>query len=229
MAKIRFDVHPSVEMMRSWLEELPERTGRSLEAWIRVIAASGCTNEKAARGWLKAEHALGANTAWWLAERAFAKDLSLMDDDPERYLALAPRYVDEQFAGKKSGLRPIFDSAVRLARGLGKDVKVCPCKTIVPFYRSHVFAQVRAATNARVDLGLCLTAMVKAGKKLPPRLLDTGGFAKKDRITHRIALEREEDLDEFVVKWLRTAYELDGTPETKGARRSRAKGTAAGS
>ncbi len=209
MAKIRYDVHPSVEMMQTWLEELPRRTGRSLDTWMGVIRRSGSKDEKAARAWLKDEHALGANTVWWLAERAFAKDLSLMDDDPERYLALAPKYVEGQYAAKKSALRPIFESAVKLARGLGRDVKVCPCKTIVPFYREHVFAQVKASTNSRVDLGLCLTAMVKAGKKLPSRLIDTGGFKKKDRITHRVELGSVEDLDEFAEKWLKTAYELD--------------------
>ncbi len=206
----KYDVHPGVENVRSWIAALPEKTGRSLDGWMAFIGKSGQRDEKAARAWLKAEHELGANTAWWLCQRAFAKDLSLMDDDPERYLALAPRYVAGQYAGKKAHLLPIYTALCVLARKVGRDVKICPCKTMVPFYRGHVFATVTAATNSRVDLGLCLTALMKLGQRVPERLVDTGGFKKKDRITHRIALASTAAIDEFVGKWLAKAYELDG-------------------
>jgi hypothetical protein len=39
--------------------------------------------------------------------------------------------------------------------------------------------------------------------------VDTGGLAKKDRITHRIELQSPAEIDREVGKWLRTAYELD--------------------
>jgi hypothetical protein len=39
--------------------------------------------------------------------------------------------------------------------------------------------------------------------------MDTGGFEKKDRITHRIAVSSLSDLDAEVKKWLRYAYDLD--------------------
>jgi hypothetical protein len=34
--------------------------------------------------------------------------------------------------------------------------------------------------------------------KTPKRLIDTGGLAKKDRITHRIPLESVEEIDQEV-------------------------------
>jgi len=40
--------------------------------------------------------------------------------------------------------------------------------------------------------------------------VDTGGLAKKDRITHRIELQSTAQIDQEVVKWLETAYELEG-------------------
>jgi hypothetical protein len=40
-------------------------------------------------------------------------------------------------------------------------------------------------------------------------VIDTGGLAKKDRITHRIEIRAISEIDEDVQKWLRTAYELD--------------------
>jgi hypothetical protein len=39
--------------------------------------------------------------------------------------------------------------------------------------------------------------------------VDTGGLAKKDRITHRIGLETEKDIDPDVEKRLKIAYDLD--------------------
>jgi hypothetical protein len=45
---------------------------------------------------------------------------------------------------------------------------------------------------------------------LPKRLIDTGGLAKKDRITHRIELKSADDIDDEVKKRMKTAYDLDG-------------------
>ncbi len=82
--------------------------------------------------------------------------------------------------------------------------KVCPCKTPVPLYRKHVFAEIKPTTQTRIDLGLALGKM-----KIPKRLIDTGGFAKKDRITHRIPITRLAEIDDEVKHWLKTAYDLD--------------------
>ena len=104
----------------------------------------------------------------------------------------------------RSGLRPIYDQMLELAFELGKDVRVSPCKTMVPFYRKHVFAQVKPATNTRVDLGFAFKDMKPAGK-----LLSTGGFEKGDRISHRIPVGSVEEIDKEVRKWLKQAYEMD--------------------
>lgn len=204
-----YSVHPGVLQMQEWILGLEEKTGRSLDGWVRLIRKQRHADERSARAWLKQEHGVGANTAWWLVERAFAKDLSLMDDDPDRYLSLAPKYVDGMYAGKKEALRPLHDRLIAVARTLGEDVKVCPCKTIVPLYRRHVFAQLKPSTNTRLDLGLCLTPLMKEGKSVPARLIDTGGFKKKDRITHRVPIGSAADIDGFVERWLGKAYELD--------------------
>ena len=73
-------------------------------------------------------------------------------------------------------------------------------------FRSHVFAQIKPTTNSRIDLGF---ALAKYKGKLPKRLIDTGGLAKKDRITHRIEIADAAQVDDDVRKWIKTAYELD--------------------
>jgi hypothetical protein len=208
MAKSAYDVHPSVRMVQDWIESLKGRTGRTLEQWVALTKEQGPAEEAKRREWLKKEHGFGTNNAWWIAERCRDEAQDWMTEgNPESYLKAAAVYVEEQYAGKKEGLRPIFERLLKLGRGLGKDVRVCPCKTIVPLYRNHVFAQVKPATNTRVDLGL---ALAKFAGKIPARLIDTGGKEKKDRITHRIPLGNAEEIDAGVERWLKVAYDLDG-------------------
>jgi hypothetical protein len=200
--KSLYSVHPGVAMVQNWIARLKEKTGRNLEEWIDLIHKSGPATEKECRVWLKKEHDLGTHSAWWLAERAAGKGSE--DGDPETYLKAAEKYVEAQYAGGKAHLRPIYDRLLQVAFQLGDDVRACPCQTIVPLYRRHVFAQIKPTTQSRVDLGLALDKT-----KTPKRLIDTGGLAKKDRITHRIPLESVEEIDKEVERWLRTAYDLD--------------------
>lgn len=197
-----YSVHPGVVMVQKWVQSLPDKTGRSLDEWIALVKKSGPKTEKDRREWLKTQHQLPTNTAWWIAERADGKGWE--EDTPEAYLETAEQYVEEMFAGPKAGLRPIYDQLLKLGFQLGKDVKVSPGKTIVPFYRNHVFAQIKPSTRTRIDFGYALGAMKASG-----RLIDTGGFAKKDRITHRIEITSLDQIDDEVKKWLKMAYELD--------------------
>ena len=197
-----YSLHPGVLMVQKWVEELPQKTGKSLDQWIKLIKKSGPPTAKERREWLKVEHGLGMNSAGWLAERAEGKGAE--DADPDAYLKAAAGYVEEMLSGSKSGLRPVYDKLLELGLKMGKDVKACPCKTIVPLYRNHVFAQIKPATRTRIDFGFALKDLKATG-----RLIDTGGFAKKDRITHRIPIGSLVDIDGEVKHWLKYAYDLD--------------------
>jgi hypothetical protein len=197
-----YSVHPGVAMVMKWVAELKDKTGRNLEEWCGLIRKEGPPTVAERRTWLKDKFKLGTNTAWWLAERADGQPT--WDESPEAYLAIAPKYVDDMFSGPKAALRPTYEELLKLGRALGDDVKFCPCQTIVPFYRNHVFAQAKPATLKRIDFGLALGDTKPTGK-----LIDTGGFTKKDRITHRFALESVKDIDAEVKKWLKTAYDRD--------------------
>jgi len=197
-----YGVHPGVAMVQKAINDLPAKTGRSLDQWLSFIKKSGPKTEKERREWLKKEHGLGTNYAWWLAERAEGKGGE--DGDPKAYLRAAEGYVEKMFAGPRESLRPIYNALLQLGLKLGKDVKACPCQTIVPLYREHVFAQLKPTTQTRIDLGLALGSMKGGG-----RLIDTGGFAKKDRITHRIPITSIAEIDDEVKHWLRVAYEMD--------------------
>jgi hypothetical protein len=188
-------------MVQKWVVGLREKTGRSLDDWMNFIQTAGPPDEKARRAWLKEKHGLGTNSAWWLAERSVGK--GVWDDTPEDYLKTAERNVEAMFA-KKEALRPLYAELLKFALSLGADVKACPCQTIVPLYRRHVFAQLKPTTRTRLDVHLALR-----DTPAPPRLINTGGFAKKDRLTHRIPISHPSDIDDEVRHWLRFAYEFN--------------------
>ena len=197
-----YSVHPGVVMTQRWIAELKEKTGRSLDEWLKFIRKNGPKTEKERREWLKTEHGLGTTSALWLAERAEGKGEEA--GDPDAYLKAAEQYVENMFSGSKEALRPLYNELLKLGLSVGKDAKACPCQTIVPLYRNHVFAQIKPTTRTRIDMGFALGDMKPTG-----RLIDTGGFAKKDRITHRIPITSIEDIDNEVKHWMRVAYDRD--------------------
>ena len=197
-----YSVHPGVLMTQKWVTELKQKTGRTLEEWLAHIKKAGPKEETERRAWLKEKHGLGTNTASWLAERAEGKGEEA--SDPDRYLEAAERDVEKMFSGGKAKLRPLYDALLKLGLKTGKEAKACPCQTIVPLYRNHVFAQIKPTTQTRIDMGFALGDMKPTG-----RLIDTGGYAKKDRITHRIPITSREDIDDEVKHWLQVAYDRD--------------------
>ncbi|HJT67685.1 MAG TPA: DUF5655 domain-containing protein [Pyrinomonadaceae bacterium] len=200
--KTVYSVHPGVLMTQKWVAELKQKTGRSLEEWLKLIKKEGPAEEKERRNWLREKHGLNPMIATWLAERSFGKGAEMAD--PDLYLESAERDVEKMFAGGKAHLRPVYDALLKVGLKTGKEAKACPCTTIVPLYRNHVFAQIKPATQTRIDMGFALGDLKPTG-----RLIDTGGFAKKDRITHRIPITSLDEIDDEVKHWLKVAYDRD--------------------
>ena len=193
-----YTTHPGFAMESATIANLKKTTGKILEQWIEIVKESGPATLKERAAWLKAQHGIGTSTATWIAERAEGKD-RIREYDPETL-------VETMFAGPKRGLRPIYDELLRLGFKLGRDVKASPCKTMVPLYRRHVFAHIKPTTRTRIDLGLALGSTKATGP-----LIDTGGLAKGDRVTHRVPIESVAQIDREVKHWLKTAYEMDAT------------------
>ena len=69
-------------------------------------------------------------------------------------------------------------------------------------YQSYLAANIEVNRGGAIGFALGDT-------KATGRLIDTGGFAKKDRITHRLPIADLADIDDEVKRWLRAAYDLD--------------------
>ena len=113
-----YSVHPSVGMVEKWKNEWLQKTGRSLEEWIAFVRKSGPSMEKERREWLKKEHGLGTNSAWWIAERAEGKGME--EDSAEAYLEAAEKWVEAKFYGPRPALRPVYNQLLKVALSVNK-------------------------------------------------------------------------------------------------------------
>lgn len=197
-----FSVHPAVAYQQAIIANLEAKTGRDLDGWLAMASQQKHKDKKALLAWLKAQ-GLGGTQAAIVMERMGTERHAFSEDTPEGYLKAAGAYVEAMFSGKGAALRPIFEALLDAALELGPDIRISPCQTIVPIYRARVIAQIKPFAT-RVDLGLAL-----GDAKSSARLLDTGGLAKKDRITRKITLTTPSEVDAELKRWLKAAYAMD--------------------
>lgn len=108
--------------------------------------------------------------------------------------------VDEQYAGDKAALRPIYDILITKVQAFGEDVDVSPKKTYVSLRRKRQFAILQPSTKTRLDVGINLKDVKSQG-----RLEVSGSF--NSMVSHRVLLESKDQIDEELVGWLHAAYD----------------------
>jgi len=182
------------KMHEAILKNLPEKTGKTMEEWRKIIQASGLTQHQAILGWLKQEYHLTTGYAQMIAfqyRQAF-----------DYYQKPLAEIISDQYSGEKSGLRPIFDRLAGLAQTLGSDIEIGGRKTYVAFSRTRQFAIIQPSTKDRIDLGLVLPANTAIS-----RLKPAGSFGS-GRITHKVSIKSLSEVDEEIAAFLKSAYLL---------------------
>ncbi len=178
-------------MMAAVSESMLQRTGRTLEAWVSVVDSSGIDSldQKSVRQWLKTAHGLGQNSQWAIADAA-ARAAGWVRPTEQAY-------IDQQYAGPKAALRPIFDRLREVLGGFGEDVTSEGRATYIPFVRRRQFAAVAATTRTRVDVGLRYTQA--PASKLLTRATAPG------QATHKLSVKTTGDVTGEVRRLLRTS------------------------
>ncbi len=174
------------QQLASMLANLPDKTGRTLDAWLELIAKQQLEKHGEIVKFLKTEHGVTHGFANLIAIKA--REAAEGGDTPD--------LVAAQYAGAKAGLKPIHDAVVEYAKALGDDVEVAPKKTSVSLRRKKQFALVTAGTQSRVDLGLALKGEPPSGR------LEAGNAM----CSHKVRLENPEDFDDEVKAWMKDAY-----------------------
>jgi hypothetical protein len=173
---------------------LVERTGEGLETWNARVRESGATDETSLRNWLS-ERGVTGYPAMLLVMERFGY--------PDYIKASADELIEGQYADRPH-LRPVLDAILNLLLEVG-DVEVQARKTYVALISpKRTFGAVQPTTKKRVDLGLRLTVDVG-----PQGRLERAPNFGQSSVTHKIGLASVDEVDEYVVDWLKRAYELN--------------------
>jgi hypothetical protein len=175
------------------MRNLEEKTGKTLDEWIAIARATGQNKHGEVVKILKERHGLGHGYANLVVHRMNAASKAASGSGEADL-------VEEQYAGLKAGLRPVYDALIRTVEGFGNDVEVSPKKTYVSLRRSKQFALIQPSTKDRVDLGIQLKGVAAEG-----RLESSGSF--NAMVSHRVRLGGVQDVDAQLRGWLKQAYD----------------------
>ncbi len=173
---------------------LLEKTGRSVRQWAELVrskAPAGSRKERIA--WLQREHALGHGQAATIVDWVDRPELF---EEPD-----AATLVASMLKGKEL-IHSILTRLTSVIEELGDDVKVEPRQTYIAFSRVRQFAMLQPSTPTRLDVGLVLPEVAET-----PRLRPAGSFGS-GRISHRVSLAHEDEVDAELTGWLRDAYDV---------------------
>jgi hypothetical protein len=193
--KSKYSPHPGLMSEAADKEKLRAATGKTFDEWVALARRKGPKTQRECRGWLQKEHGHKMREAWWIATTAVA------DDDQPNYSS-PESLVDALYSGAKAALRPVHEKVIDAALSCGSDVIATSCKTMVPLYRKHVFAELRPVAGA-VECRLSLGDAAAKG-----RLAAVSGREPGARLSHLVLLESESDVDAEFKGWLAGAYEL---------------------
>lgn len=174
------------EMLAAMIKNMPEKTGKPLEEWLKIVKKSGLEKHGDILKFLKNDHGM---------THGFANLVSSKARDTGEEVDL----VASQYSGAKASLKPIYEAVIDYVSAL-ENVEIAPKKASVSLRRKKQFALITPATKTRIDLGLALK-----GEDAKGRLETYNAMC-----SHRVRLETVEDFDDEVKAWLQTAHERAG-------------------
>lgn len=184
---------PPADAEAAMVANLKEKTGKSLDQWVKIAQASKLEKHGELVKLLKGEHGLGHGYANLVAHKTLKSDAASAAGGGEDLVAA-------QYAGAKAGLRPIYDKLIAALHKFGGDVELAPKKGYVSLRRSKQFGLIQPSTKDRVDVGINLK-----GEPPTPRLEASGSF--NAMVSHRVRIAGPAEVDAELIGWLKRAYD----------------------
>ncbi len=179
------------QQLQTMINNMPEKTGKSLEQWNQLLSQSGLEKHGEIMKLLKDEHDVShgfANTISILFREQLAGGPPAADD-----------LVSEQYKNKAHFL-PIYQNLVERILSWGSDITIAPKKTYVSLVRNKQFAIIKPSTMKRMDIGLNLK-----GEGFTSRLETDKVFG--GMCSHRVQVVDKSDIDDQLLGWIKQAYE----------------------
>lgn len=176
------------KMLQTMLNNIPEKTGKTLNEWKKILKEKAFEKHMEAVKFLKTEYGVThgfANTIVHLSK----EDSETSEVD----------LVAKQYEGKEN-LKEIYEALKIEIEKFGNSVEFAPKKAYVSVRSKKQFAIIQPSTKKRLDLGLNLKSKEPDGK-----LESSGSF--NAMCSHRVRLESKEEITTEVISWLKEAYE----------------------
>ena len=181
----------SGELEKEFIDTAKEKTGRSLQEWLKAVKSSGIEKRNDILEWLKKTHRLNHMQA------QFITGIHLNNDNPVYINENA--LLENQFL-KCPGMRPLFDNISEKIISGFVGTQLIPKKTYLSFTAVREFAAVNVKPF-EIRLGLDLgdepfTAAIQKSKLTGPM----------PRISHMIILTEPNQFNEKIVEMTKKSY-----------------------
>ena len=182
----------SGELEKEFIDGAKEKTGKTLDQWLKLVKSSGIEKRNDIMSWLKKGHGLNHMQAQFVA------GIYLNDGKPV--------YIDEgnllenQFS-KYPGMRPLFDAISEKILNSFPGTQLIPKKTYLSFTAVREFAAVNVRSD-EIRLGLDLGTEAFTDKIQKSKL--TGPML---RISHMISINNEKQFNKEVQQLLQKSYD----------------------
>ncbi len=173
--------------LKTMIDNMPEKTGKSLDQWKKVLKAQAFEKHSEGVKFLKTEFGVTHGFANTIVALSKEEDHSSED------------LVEAQYQGKEA-LIPIYDELINFVQSLGSDVTITPKKGSVSVIRKRQFVLIKPATKTRIDVGFKLK-----DKPTTDRLGNSGPFGTM--CTHRVQISNINEVDAELKEWIVEAYE----------------------
>lgn len=173
--------------LQTMINNMPEKTGKSLEDWKKLLKTNSFSKHSEAVKFLKEKHNV---------THGFANTIVTLSNEKNE---TPDDLVKNQYNGKEN-LISIYEELISVVKTFGNDVTITPKKGSVSIIRKKQFALIKPATKTRIDLGLKLK-----DKPTTDRLENSGPFGTM--CTHRVQLASKDEIDNELIDWLLEAYQ----------------------
>ena len=181
-------------MVNKMIQNLEEKTGKTMKQWVSIVKKSGETKHMATVKFLKDKHGLTHGYANLIVHTA---------NDSAALAKPLGDLLDLQYGKGKEGLKPIYDKIIQNVAKFGSEVEVSPKKNYVSLRRKKQFALIQPSTKTRIDVGINFK-----GKAITDRLEKSGSF--NSMVSHRVRISEVKEVNKELMNWLKEAYENAG-------------------
>jgi predicted transport protein len=172
------------------IENLKEKTGRSLDDWKKLITAKKISKHGEIVKFLKETHQVTHGYASEIALKVLGSDADSAVDTGE--------LISIQYKGKEH-LKPYYDKLISEVQKFNGEFEIAPKKTYVSLKRKKQFVILNPASKTRFEIGFNLKGVEAKGKLLEEK---PNGIC-----SHKINLSDVKEIDKEVIQWVRMAFD----------------------